>query len=77
MGMNLFRLKHVANFPSSKVVCIMQGNRVVISVNLRQKTLTVFHDGHPCTRAMKSSARAHSWCPGTCIDNTDNGRSCK
>ena len=54
----------------------MYVNHVFIPVNLWQKTLTVFHDGHPGICAMKSSARALIWYPGMDQDITDVVKSC-
>ena len=46
-------------------------------VNLWQKTLTVFHDGHPGICAMKSLARALLWYQGMDKDITDILKLCK
>ena len=54
MDSNLTQFKHVASDLPIMKGRIMYGNRVFIPVNLRQKTLTVFHAGHPDICAMKS-----------------------
>ena len=55
----------------------MYGNRVFIPVNLRQKTLTVFHDGHPGICATKSLAIVLIWYPDMDKDITNIVKSCK
>ena len=71
MNSNLTQFKHVASDLSVIKGCIMYGNRVFIPVNLRQKTLTVFHDGHLGICAMKSLPRALIWYPGMDKDITE------
>ena len=63
MDSNLTQFKHVASDLSIMKGCIMYGNRVFIPVNLRQKTLIVFHDGQPGICAMKSLARGSHMVP--------------
>ena len=58
---NLTQFKHVASDLFIMKGCIMYGNRVFIPVNLRQKTMAVFHDGRPGICAMKSLAKALIW----------------
>ena len=77
MDSNLTQFKHVASDLSIMTGCIMYGNRIFIVVNSRQKTLTVFHNGHPGICAMKSLARALIWYPGIYKDITDIVKSCK
>lgn len=43
---------------------LVKDGRVVIPVALRQKALTVAHEGHPGMSAMKSILRARTWWPG-------------
>ena len=77
MDSNLTQFKHVASDLSIMKGFIVYGNRVFIPVNLRQKTLTVFHDGHPGICALNSLARALIWYPGMDKDITDIVKSCE
>ena len=77
MDSDLTQFKHDPSDLSITKGCIMYGNRVFIPVNVQQKTLTVFHDGHPGICAIKSLAGALIWYPGMDEDITDNVKSCK
>ena len=44
--------------------CLVWGERVVIPLNLREKTLTDLHEAHPSVSRMKVFGHSYVWWPG-------------
>lgn len=56
---------------------LLRGDRIVVPAGLRQRVLTIAHDGHPGVRMMKSYLRSVVWWPKLDADTENFVKNCR
>lgn len=56
--------------------CVTWGNRVIVPLSLRDKVLSLLHEGHPGMARMKMLSRSHVWWPRLTPDVEQKVKEC-